>query len=282
MRGVGRAAGAMTFLNALFTGIGAAAALPIGVEARAEFRSGATPDGASSPLVSRAVTLAVAEWGSPSTEPIGVTVESEIPPGQGLKSSSAVASATLAAVADLLGARPAPFEIARLSARAGRAEGLSATGALDDALAGVAEGVVVTDNRQDRWLGTHPVPEEWGAVVFAADRPHPPSPALADRFARFRSRAAPAERMARDGDLIGALNANGELVESVMGYDYGTIRAALRDAGAVAAGVSGLGPALVAVGPRARLPAMREVLPSPGRQYAFPRLGRGPFAGVRS
>ncbi|MHB1434675.1 MAG: shikimate kinase [Thermoplasmata archaeon] len=281
MRGVGRATGAMTFLNALFTGIGAAAALPIGVEVRAGFGAGAAPDAPPGPLVARAVESALAEWGSPGTDPIRVEVRSDIPPGQGLKSSSAVASATIAAVADLLDVHPAPLEIARRSARVGRAAGVSATGALDDALAGLVDGVVVTDNRQDRWIGTHPVPEEWGAVVYAPDRPHPPSPALVDRFARYRPKAEPIERMVRHGDLIAALNANGELVESAMGYDYAPIRAALRDAGAVAAGVSGMGPALVALGPADRLASIGAGLPAAGRRYTFPTLGRGPAGGGR-
>ncbi|EQD53300.1 shikimate kinase, partial [mine drainage metagenome] len=237
----------MTFLNALFTGVGAAAALPIGVEVRAGLRVDEAPRPDLGPLVARAVETAVGEWGPPGRGSIQIEVRSDIPPGQGLKSSSAVASATLAAVADLLGVEPTPFEIARLSARVGREEGVSATGALDDALAGLVDGVVVTDNRDDRWIGTHPVPDGWGAVMFTPGRPHPPSPTLRDRFARYRSMAEPIEAWVRKGDLLAALTANGELVEAAMGYDYAALRNALRDSGAAAAGVSGMGPTLVAV-----------------------------------
>jgi len=282
VRGVGRATGAMTFLNALFTGVGAATALPLAVDVRASFGSGAPLPDPRGSLVARAVEVGRAEWGAPDTPPIHGEVRSAIPPGLGLKSSSAVASATLAAVADLLGAHPSPIEIARLSARVGRAEGVSATGALDDALAGLVDGVVVTDNHHDRWILTHPVPPDWAAIIYAPDSTHPRSPSMADHFARFRSAAEPVERMVREGQLGPALDANGQLVESAMGYDYAGLRAALREAGAVAAGVSGMGPALVAVVPPDRLSSIAAVLPPGGRRYSIARLGRGPVGGVRS
>ncbi len=282
MRGIGRATGAMTFLNALFTGIGAATALPLAVEVQARFQADPVPSAGASPLVTRAIEVGRTEWGRSETPRIQVEIRSEIPAGRGLKSSSAVASATLAAVADLLGAHPTPFEIARLSARVGRSVGLSATGALDDALAGLVDGVVVTDNRQDRWLLTHPVPPDWGAVVFVPDRAHPPSPTAVARFAGLRSSAQPVERMVLEGHLAPALDANGLLVESAMGYDFTEIRAAMGRAGAIAAGVSGMGPALVAVGPPDRLPSIGAVLPAEGRQFSVGRLGRGPMGGGRS
>ena len=45
---------------------------------------------------------------------------------------------------------------------------------------------------------------------------------------------------------------NTRLVEQVLGYEYGSIRAELARRGALASGVSGMGPALAAIAPRDR------------------------------
>ena len=78
-----------------------------------------------------------------------IEIVSDIPVAMGLKSSSAVSSAGLLAVARASGATRPPLEIAKLSAQVSRETGVSATGAFDDALAGLASGVVVTNNYTD-------------------------------------------------------------------------------------------------------------------------------------
>ena len=68
------------------------------------------------------------------------------------------------------------------------------------------------------------------------------------------------------GDWTGAMAANSTIVEKVMGYRYGPLREAVARAGAVAAGVSGLGPAFAAVAPVSRRPRVMGALPRDGRR----------------
>jgi len=55
--------------------------------------------------------------------------------------------------------------------------------------------------------------------------------------------------LARSGEYLAALRANTELVEQVIGYEYGPVRAELARRGALGSGVSGIGPTLAAIVP---------------------------------
>lgn len=276
MRGVGTATAALTIVNALPTGIGCA--LGIGLRATAEIalrsEGGAAPEElrisppARTRLVETAAQLAFSRF-IPDTPPSGeLSVRSEIPVARGLKSSSAVASAIVSAVAHAAGASPSALDVARLSAEIGRAAGVSATGAFDDALAGLRPGFCVTDNRAGELLGSADADVGWEAAVLVPPGSHGPSPKWASEFAREARDGAQAVDLALHGDFWGAMERNSELVERVMGYDYASLRAALRSAGALGAGVSGLGPALVAVAPQARIPRLLELLSGlPGERF---------------
>ncbi len=80
---------------------------------------------------------------------------------------------------------------------------------------------------------------------------------MTERFAAERVTALAAVEAAERGEWLTALSANTEIVERVMGYDYRPLRRALERSGALGSGVSGLGPALATIAPRARL---RDVL----------------------
>jgi shikimate kinase len=110
-------------------------------------------------------------------------------------------------------------------------------------------------------------------VLFTTGARHRPSPELLELFRRHREEGSEVERRVRSGDLLGAIESNGALVEKVMGYDYTELRSRLHDAGALACGISGMGPALVAVGPRDRLAEMANELPVSGTKKFLARLG---------
>lgn len=268
MRGVGQASAAATIVNALPTGVGCAIGLDLLATAEVDFVR-PTGDGPRSlriapenrtPLVEAALRGATARY-LPHRPPSGtLSIRSAIPVARGLKSSSAVASAVISAVARSAGADPPAEEVARLSAEVARASGVSATGAFDDAMAGLSFGFVLADNRTDQVLARAPAPVDWEAGILVPSPPHRPSPEWA---AAFRERAEEGARVveaARSGEWALAMRRNTELVESVLGYSYGDLRDRLRRHGAAAAGVSGLGPALVALAPRRRVPELLRVL----------------------
>ncbi|HTW55500.1 MAG TPA: shikimate kinase [Thermoplasmata archaeon] len=278
MRGLSRSHAAITIVNALPTGVGAAVGIDLTVTARATVAPAeraalaVDPPDSATPVVREAVREALGLEARSPARTIHLAIASEIPPAVGLKSSSAVASAVVGAVAAAIGERPGPEAVARLAAAASRRAGVSATGAFDDALAGVSAGVVVTDNARDALLRRWPVGPGLGVVLWVPDGRHPPAPELHERFRRYAADARRAADAATAGRCWEAMRLNTELVDAVMGYDRRELARRLRAHGAVATGTSGLGPALAAVGPRERLSELAaELRGAPGtvREVAF-------------
>jgi shikimate kinase len=272
VRGVGSACAAISVVNALPLGIGAAVGIewpatatvrPTGVLGGADT---VRPSRARTALVRAALASARHSFGGTSGTALSVSLRSTIPPARGLKSSSAVASAVALATARSFRREPPASAIARVSAQVGRAVGVSATGAFDDALAGLVPGVVVTDNRADASLRRFPIDPGCGVALWIPARHHPASPEVLRRFRREQALAQRAVDLALDRDWAGAMGANSELVEHALGYSYGRLRAALVGAGALAAGVSGLGPTVAVVAPVGRLARMLRLLPRQGRR----------------
>lgn len=253
MRGVGHASSAITFLNALATGIGSAAGIGLPTTATVELEPvhgplELAPDrSCDSALVRGVLRASLARWGPGRAFRVRAAVDSEIPIARGLKSSSSVSGAVARAVADALGVYVPSTEVARLSADVSQEIGLSATGAFDDALAALEPGVHVTDNGRRLWLRTDAVDPTWQVVLWIPNEPHLPSPTYREAFQRLRAEAGPAEAAARRGDPLAAMSANSEIVERAVGYSYATMRRQLAEAGALASSVSGMGPALAAV-----------------------------------
>ncbi len=269
MRGVGVATGAISIVNALPTGVGSAVGVDLPVRAELELHPAGSsekwdvriPDEARSPLVIEALTQALRKF-APGTSGHGaLSLRSAVPVGRGLKSSSAVSSAVVLAVARATDTPVTPAEVARVSADASLAAGASATGAFDDALAGLSAGIVVTDNTRRELLRSLPVPSDLGVAVFVPPAMHPASPGLRSRFEAEAVASSRAVRAALDGEWIEAMRRNTELVERVMGYEYAGARSLLEGAGAIVAGVSGVGPALAALAPSTRLEEVRRRLP---------------------
>lgn len=266
--GKGRSFGAITILNALFTGIGSAAAIDLPLEARAELvpvdgaSPGVVPDpGSDSPLVREVIGRALAAFGQGRAWAGRVSVVSRIPPARGLKSSSAVSTAVYQSVADALGAEPDALELARVSADASVAVGASATGAFDDAVASAAGGVVVTENRPRQLLRHEELDRSWGALLVIPPTPHAPAPSWREAFAARAAAAAEPTSLARRGHYAEAMRQNGRLVEPTLELDYAELRERLSQHGALAASVSGLGPTLAVVAPWELLPRLRELVP---------------------
>jgi shikimate kinase len=255
MKGTATARAAITIVNALPTGMGCALGIELPVTAcvTLERTVGSAPPEivveppADTPLVREAVRDALALTDSRSIWVARVRVDSEIPWARGLKSSSAVASAVAAATLRALDRKLPPIELARLAAGTGRRVGLSATGAFDDALAGLTSGFVLTDNRTDLLLRSVPVDPTLRVVLLIPPAEHRPSPEWREAFERRAAESRLALEDAANGHWASAIELNTALVEEVMGYDYVALRHQLRDRGAAACGVSGLGPTLAAL-----------------------------------
>jgi shikimate kinase len=289
VRGLGEARAAVSLVNALPLGIGAAVGIewPVRVTARLErpprtaSRTAVDPPRSATPVVRAAASAARDRFGPGAAGRLRLVVRSTIPVGRGLKSSSAVSSAVALATSRAFGGEPSPEEIARLSAEVGRSTGVSATGAFDDALAGLVAGGVVTDNRTDTELRRLRLPADLGVALWVPGRRHPSAPSLQARFRKDLALSRRAADAVLAGDWITAMEANTRLVEKAMGYRYAGLREAVHRAGATAAGVTGLGPAFAALAPHRHLDRVLRALPATGvrrplRLFAVRPPGREP------
>jgi shikimate kinase len=283
MKGTGRATGAITFVNALATGVGSAAGISLAVEAALELEPTSGPNSlqvaseSDSPLVRSTFDTAVAQWSPGRTWHAKLRLRSEVPAARGLKSSSAVSGAVARAVAASLHILVTNEEVGRLSADVSQSIGLSATGAFDDALATLEPGVHVTDNPTRRRLRTDSIDPSWQVVLWIPHHAHLPSPVYRERFRVEPDAGRTAEEAALRGDPLAAMRANTELVERVVGYPYGPLRNDLLRRGALGAGVSGLGPALAIVAPPERISSVLRTLPPGEGDILVTRFTTGPL-----
>ncbi|MGI0155689.1 MAG: shikimate kinase [Thermoplasmata archaeon] len=269
MHGVAETTAALTIVNVLPTGIGSAVGIDLKARAEVELHPAGSHGKWSvhvapadrTPLIIASLAEALRQFAPGSSGTGELTLRSAIPPARGLKSSSAVSSAVVLAVARATDAPVGPMQVARLSAAVSRSVGVSATGALDDALAGLSTGVVVTDNRRDELLASYPLTSGLAAAIYIGPVTHRPSPEWVAAFGAEAARGRSAVDLAIAGEWAAAMEANSELVERVIGYDYSGLRAELHRRGAVASGVSGMGPALAAVAPPDRLSEILRAFP---------------------
>jgi shikimate kinase len=281
MNGIGHAWGAISFANALATGIGASAAIALPVEVRAE-TPGSTrgdrpitsdPD-PPTPIVLESARAARRALGEPAGRPVHLEVRSSIPASKGLKSSSAVSVAVIRAVAGAFGRSVPGASAAGLAADVGLSSGGSATGAFDDALAGALGGLVIARNREREVLRHVTLDPTWSVLLWIPDGTHGPPAEWGPRFqARATEGRATIEALLH-GDYLEGLERNTELVEAVMGYAYAPLRRRLREAGALASGVSGLGPTLAVVVKGPRTDRVAAALPTIGRVLATQLIPR--------
>jgi shikimate kinase len=238
--------GAVTIVNAIATGKGAAFGIDLWTKARVKL----TDDGAietrilddeeeSTLLAERCVRAVFGYFG---TSKLGAKVEtnSNIPIARGLKSSSVAGNAIVLATLAALHKRLKPDDILDLVVNASLQAKVSVTGAFDDAAASLYGNVVVTDNTTRTVLRTFPV-EDYTVLLLV-----PPEKAYtADADLRQIKTVAKQVEIAHEQALAGkywnAMTLNGLIYSHVLKLPADVIVESLA-AGALAAGISGKGP----------------------------------------
>lgn len=259
--------GAATVVNAISTGKGAAVGVDLWTTARVELNRNPGEITAiiedepheSTRLVTEVVRKVFERHGKSKTYGADVETRSNIPIARGMKSSSVAANAVTLATTAALGRKIRDKEILEISVKAAIAAGVTITGAYDDASASYYGGLVVTDNTQRRILKRQRTPEDY-RVLFHVP-PQKSYTADAD-LAKFR-KLAPISRLAHGMALNGqhweALILNGLAHSFVLGWDPNVAIEAM-SAGAVASGLSGKGPATVAIAKSNSISKVRSVM----------------------
>lgn len=190
---------------------------------------------------------------------LAVRVDSEIPVSRGLKSSSAVANAVVLATARALGLELDPLQIIEIGVEAALEAKVTVTGAFDDACASFFGGIVVTDNKARKIVKVDRFPEGLMAAVQIPKRVIT-KPSLAGKdFAPIRPQVEEAYRLALRGEYFRALEVNSAAYAPVLEIDEEPARRA-RAAGAMAAGITGAGPAILALVKPAHVEAVVHAL----------------------
>lgn len=186
----------------------------------------------------------------PKDYQLQINVDSKIPVAVGLKSSSSISTAVVAAVAKLIGKKePDSRTVLRLSCDASKDSGASITGAYDDATSCFLGGLVLTDNLNYRILKRIKIPRNLGRIVLvrAPTRSKLYTSSInKNAYSKYRNNSKDAFELARKGDIKAAMLLNSLAQCSVLGYSFDPILMPVEQ-GATCAGISGKGPAISAM-----------------------------------
>jgi len=256
MIGEALAHGAATIVNAIPIGKGAAFGIDLWTRARVELtdESGVvrgeirSDPGESTLLIERCVLRVLRHFGE---ERYGarVVTDSNIPIARGLKSNSVAANAVVLAMTSALGRKLSDIQALNLGVDAALEAKTTITGSFDDASASYFGNVVVTDNLRRRILRTFTV-EDLDVLLLVPEAKSYTSKSDVGAMRLVAEQVEVAHREARRGNFWAAMTLNGLVLSACLGYSTEPIVESLRR-GALAAGLSGKGPAMAVVAERA-------------------------------
>ena len=246
MIGCGRAGGAATILNAVANWKGSAFGIGLMTYAQVELDHTGTIRGDVPGLDTRLIETCVAMVLERLGYSYGAVVrtKSDIPVASGLKSSSTAANATVLATLDALQEDMDPIEAAKIGVAAARKAGVTITGALDDALASMLGGVVVTDNREMQLMKREEL--DTPVVILSPDRKLFSGETSVSRSRLISPVADVVYDLAMRGDYGRAMTINGLAYCAALGLSAEPVLLALQ-AGARGASLSGTGPSYAAI-----------------------------------
>jgi len=246
--------GAATIINAIATGKGAAIGVDLWTKVRVQttdkpgiIQGKIVSDPSENPvLIEKTVGRVLKHFNL--EEKFGAKVEtwSNIPIARGLKSSSAAGNAIALATVAALNKNLDDLTVVNLGVDGAIEAKVTITGAFDDACASYFGGVVVTDNLKRRIVKRFEVAEDLAVLFYVpAEKAYTISSDVR-RMKEVASLVKIAYREALKGNYWAALTLNGLIYSSALGYNSSIAVDALM-AGALAAGLSGTGPAVTAV-----------------------------------
>ncbi|MEM1584266.1 MAG: shikimate kinase [Nitrososphaerota archaeon] len=248
--------GAVSIVNAIPTGLGAALGVDLTTSVEAEFfESGSREidveikiedeEIEDMALVEETVNRLLNIYGEKKIG-IHLNIYSNIPVARGLKSSSAVSDAVVLAVSNLLGIKLDLVEAVNLAVDASIDAGVSITGAFDDSVTCMLGGVNITDNIKREILAHWEMDEDIAIVISIPEEKIYTGKLNKEIFNSVRNLSNRAVTLALNGLIWDAMMINGFIIASVLDLDYEPMIAVLKK-NIISCGVSGKGPAIVAV-----------------------------------
>jgi len=257
--------GAVTIINAISCGFGAALGVDLKTEAkvkltnepgRIEGRILSDPK-ESTALIEKTVSRVLKSLGLQGEYGAYVETESNIPIARGLKSSSAAANAVALAVFAALKKEAADLVLVNLGVDAAVDAGVTVTGAFDDACASHFGDIVITNNYERTILKQYHLEEKLPVLIYVPSKKAYTAKSDVERMRLVADEVKALHKMALLGEYWAAMTLNGLVYSTVLGYDANIALDALA-AGALAAGLSGKGPSVAAVVPPDKVDSVRE------------------------
>lgn len=239
--------GAISIVNAIATGKGSALGVSLKVTAEVElhkghglrFNTGRNGDKLIKKIIEKTIPKQIIE-----SNMIIIKVDSEIPMGYGLKSSSAVSNAVALACSHIeMEEDTNDDEILEVAASSSLEAKVSLTGAYDDATACYFGGFTVTDNYSRHIIRKERAPDNLYAIIFL---PSNTSRGDVSKLRNLSDIFIDAFRFAESGQYWKAMKLNGVLASAALSSSYTPVMAALEQ-GALSASISGNGPSIAAV-----------------------------------
>ena len=259
--------GAATIVNAIALGKGAAFGVDLWTKAEVELtaepnviKGEITSDPAESTiLIERTVLQVFQHFSVEKRFGAKVKTSSNIPIARGLKSSSAAANAVALATVAALGKRLDDIAVVKLGVDAAFDAKVTVTGAFDDACASFFGGAVVTDNLKRKLLKRATLPNDLTVLFNVPSRKAYTNDSDVKRLRTVKPLVEIAFKEVLKENFWAALSLNGIIYSSALGYDASVALDAL-EAGALAAGLSGKGPAVTAVVSSDKIDAVKTAL----------------------
>ncbi|KER06028.1 Shikimate kinase protein [Marine Group I thaumarchaeote SCGC AAA799-E16] len=240
--------GAVSIVNAIANQKGATLGIDLKVEATVETSPGkgiviqSENKTLSSRLINKTVEKIVSKKDLDQNK-ITITLESEIPTGYGLKSSSAISSAVALGCAKIFKSKFTDQQILLAGVDASIESKVSITGAYDDACSCYYGGFNVTDNAKKKRISYEKGPSNLIAVIFI---PKNRKRGNLKKLKVLSSVFDHAWNLARKSNYWEAMIINGLATASILSSNPETITG-LIERGALGASVSGNGPAIAAI-----------------------------------
>ncbi len=255
--------GAVSLVNAIANQKGATLGIELKVEATIETSSGkgitiqSENKSLSSRLINKTIEKIVSKKDLEQNK-ISVTLDSEIPTGYGLKSSSAISSAISMACAKIFKPKFTDQQILLAGIDASIESKVSITGAYDDACSCYYGGFNVTDNAKKKRIQFEKGPSNLIAVIFI---PKNRKRGNLKKLKILSSVFANAWELARKTNYWDAMIINGLVTASILNSDSKIITD-LIEKGALGASVSGNGPSIAAITKKENESAIKKLFSS--------------------
>jgi shikimate kinase len=246
--------GAATIVNAIATGKGAALGVDLWTKARVELTDKPgivegrilSDPGEGTNLIKRTIRRVLRRFRLEGELGAYVETTSSIPIARGMKSSSAAANAISLATVAALKKKLSDLDVVKLGVEASKDAGVTITGAFDDACASYFGNIVVTDNVAQRVKRRFRVHRDYAVLFHVPSSKTYTAQSNVKKMKMMTPLVDVAYREALLGRYWSAMTFNGLIYSMALGHDINVAIDALA-AGAIAAGISGKGPAVAAV-----------------------------------